>query len=131
MDSHPLPSTPGRGGVLRTPDGRYIVVRGRLWRATDPRLGPTERDRWTRALADARRRLRRASGATDEGRAQARADVQAAKVALGERGAVWWDDGAPDWNRHLAKNTPYAEWFAAQAEAAPSPARRARREAAR
>jgi hypothetical protein len=24
---------------------------------------------------------------------------------------VWWSDGAPDWNRHLTKNTPYAEWF--------------------
>ena len=40
----------------------------------------------------------------------ARAAVDAAKVALGERGAVWWSDGAPDFNRKLAKNTPYAEW---------------------
>ena len=38
----------------------------------------------------------------------ARAKVHAAKVALGERGPVWWDDGAPDYNRHLVKNTPYA-----------------------
>ncbi len=38
--------------------------------------------------------------------------VHAAKVALGERGPVWWTDGTPDYNRHLAKNTPYAEWFA-------------------
>lgn len=36
--------------------------------------------------------------------------VDAAKVALGERGPVWWDDGAPDFNRYLAKNTPYLEW---------------------
>ena len=43
----------------------------------------------------------------------ARAGVQAAKVALGERGPVWWDDGAPDLNRHMAKNTPYAAWLAA------------------
>jgi len=41
---------------------------------------------------------------------QARAAVQAAKVALGERGPVWWNDGAPDYNRKLAENTPYAEW---------------------
>ena len=40
----------------------------------------------------------------------ARAAVDAAKVALGERGAVWWSDGAPDFNRKLARNTPYAEW---------------------
>jgi len=39
--------------------------------------------------------------------------VQTAKVALGERGPVWWDEGAPDWNRHLARNTPYAAWWAA------------------
>jgi hypothetical protein len=38
--------------------------------------------------------------------------VNAAKVALGERGGVWWEDGAPDVNQHLAKNTPYEDWFA-------------------
>ena len=43
----------------------------------------------------------------------ARQAVDAAKSALGERGPVWWNDGAPDYNRHLAKNTPYAAWFAA------------------
>lgn len=42
----------------------------------------------------------------------AREAVDEAKQALGERGAVWWNDGEPDWNRHLVKNTPYAEWFA-------------------
>jgi hypothetical protein len=42
----------------------------------------------------------------------ARQAVQTTKIALGERGAVWWDDGAPDYNRHLAKNTPYAQWYA-------------------
>jgi len=39
----------------------------------------------------------------------ARSRVHAAKVALGERGPVWWTDGAPDLNRHLAKNTTYAK----------------------
>jgi hypothetical protein len=47
-----------------------------------------------------------------EDRARARARVEAVKQALGERGPVWWDDGAPDLNRKRAKNTPYAEWFA-------------------
>ena len=28
-----------------TPDGRYIVVRGRLWRRTNPNLPPEERQR--------------------------------------------------------------------------------------
>ena len=34
-----------------------------------------------------------------------------AKNALGERGPVWWS-GAPDLNRHMARNTIYAVWFA-------------------
>lgn len=42
----------------------------------------------------------------------ARQAVQIAKEGLGERGPVWWKDGARDYNRHLAKNTPYAEWYA-------------------
>ena len=40
--------------------------------------------------------------------------LDAAKRALGERGPVWWTDGAPDWNRHLAKNTAYAAWWEGQ-----------------
>ena len=32
--------------------------------------------------------------------------------ALGERGPVWWSDGAPDFNRRMVKNTPYAGWYA-------------------
>ena len=43
----------------------------------------------------------------------ARQAVDDAKVALGERGPVWWSDGAPDFNRRLIKNSPYADWFAA------------------
>ena len=107
--------------ALFTPDGRYLVVRGRLWRATDPRLPDADRARWVKALSDARRRLRRDGSTSDEERARARADVDDAKVALGERGPVWWDDGAPDWNRHLAKNTPYAAWHAARAAASGDP----------
>ncbi|MGE8058382.1 hypothetical protein [Pseudomonas sp. NPDC089547] len=41
----------------------------------------------------------------------ARAAVDLAKVALGERGPVWWDDGSPDYNSHKAINTPYADWY--------------------
>jgi hypothetical protein len=39
--------------------------------------------------------------------------VNAAKTALGERGPVWWSDGAPDYNRRMVMNTPYAGWYAA------------------
>jgi len=41
----------------------------------------------------------------------ARAAVQTAKVALGERGPVWWDDAEPDLNRQMVENTPYADWY--------------------
>ena len=46
-------------------------------------------------------------------RDKAKRKVDAAKTALGERGPVWWTDGASDVNRRLAKNTSYADWFAA------------------
>jgi hypothetical protein len=44
--------------------------------------------------------------------AEARRAVDVAKRALGERGPPWWTDGAPDFNRRLARTTPYASWFA-------------------
>ena len=98
----------------RTPDGRYIVIIGtagpRLWRATNPALSPDVRDRLTRELMDARRAVR-AAQRTDTDTATARARVDAAKRALGERGPVWWEDSAPDLNRRLVKNTHYADWW--------------------
>ncbi|GJG84943.1 hypothetical protein tb265_01240 [Gemmatimonadetes bacterium T265] len=103
-----------------TPDERYFVVRGRLWRRSNPALAADERERLVHALMHARRGVRDALALGDTGALRAaRAGVQAAKVALGERGPVWWDDGAPDWNRHLAKNTPYAAWWAAVAAGDP------------
>ncbi len=45
-------------------------------------------------------------------REQARKRIDEIEHQLGERGCVWWTDGAPYWNQHMAKNTPYAEWFA-------------------
>jgi len=48
--------------------------------------------------------------------------VDAAKRELGERGPVWWSDGAPDLNRRLARNTCYAEWFKGLPEAGRSAA---------
>lgn len=95
-----------------TPDGRYFVVRGRLWRCTDPSLSDALRQHWVHALMDARRAVKDAKANDEPDQlARARAQVQAAKVALGERGPVWWGDGSPDFNRRMAVNTPYAEWF--------------------
>ena len=94
----------------RTPDGRYFVVRGRLWRLSNPALTAEERDTLVRTLMAARRAVRDAHGDGDK-LASARAKVDAAKRALGERGPPWWTDGAPDYNRCMARNTPYADWF--------------------
>ncbi len=96
--------------ALRTPDGRYIVVRGRLWRASNPHLPESERVQLVAALMMARRQLR--GRGAPQARTDARAAVDAAKVGLGERGPVWWTDGAADFNRCLVRNTPYAAWFA-------------------
>ncbi len=97
----------------RTPDGRYLVVRGRLWRATDTGLAPAEEARLKSLLGRARSDVGKARRAGDpDALADAGRRVDAAKIGLGERGPVWWDDDAPDLNRHLAKNTPYAAWWA-------------------
>jgi hypothetical protein len=102
-----------------TPDGRYFVVRGRLWRMTNPALRPEERRRLQGELMRARSALGRARRAgDDDGRRAARRAIDGAKVALGERGPPWWTDGAPDYNRRLAENTPYRDWFARLADAA-------------
>ena len=101
--------------MIVTPDGRYLVVRGRLWRRTNPALDEDTRQRLTKELMAARRAKGAALKEHDhEAVAEAKTLVQQAKEALGERGPVWWDDGEPDLTRHLAKNTPYAEWWAAQ-----------------
>jgi hypothetical protein len=97
-----------------TPDGRYFVVRGRLWRMSDPRLDPETRARLVSALMAARRAVGTARKTGDQPAEDAAHDaVDYAKRALGERGPVWWDDGAPDLNRHFVRTTPYADWYAA------------------
>jgi len=97
-----------------TPDGRYFVVRGRLWRRANPNLPAEKRDVLVRELVAARRAVEaaRKSGAAEE-LALARKAVDTAKIGLGERGPVWWTDGAPDLNRHKVNGSPYAEWWGA------------------
>lgn len=102
--------------VKQTPDGRYIVVIGkagpRLWRAANPSLSQEKRAQLTKELMDARRAIRSTSKGSETDHARER--VHAAKVALGERGSIWWTDGSPDLNRRLIKNTPYADWWSTQ-----------------
>ena len=93
-------------------------MRGRLWRMADPALPTERRAALTRDLMAARRAVGAAQRTGDAAAlAEARAAVDVAKRALGERGPVWWTDGAPDLNRRMARNTPYAEWFAEVGEA--------------
>ena len=97
---------------ISTPDDRYIVVRGRLWRKFNPHLNAAERTEFTAALMKARRAVKSALAKNDaRGLKAARRAVDRAKVRLGERGPLWWDDGEPDYNRRMVANTPYSDWF--------------------
>jgi hypothetical protein len=93
-----------------TPDGRYFVARDRLWRKTDPALPEDERQRLVNALMDARRAVKDAPD--EEALREARARVHRNKVALGERGPVWWDGDRPDETGKHPKNSSYAKWWA-------------------
>ncbi|MDF9874353.1 hypothetical protein OKW18_006491 [Streptomyces pratensis] len=84
----------------RTPDGRYIVVKGRKWRATDPEIPEDVAARLRRHLMAARRAVaasRRKDDTAAEKRARSR--VHTAKVALGERGTPWWEESLTERRR--------------------------------
>ena len=75
-----------------TRDGHYVIIDGRRWRATDPSIPETKR----RLLVDELMRACRDVGAAlrsddKEAELEARRRVHEAKVALGERGAKWWE----------------------------------------
>ena len=96
-----------------TPDGRYFVVRGKLWRMSDPGLTADEKSRLVKQLMDARRAVKAAKvSESPEAETLARRQIDEAKRGLGERGPVWWSDGAPDFNRHAVRSSPYADWYA-------------------
>lgn len=79
----------------------------------NPGLEAAKRSKLTKRLMTARRAVREAKASENlEAEEAAHRAVDDAKRALGERGPVWWKDGAPDLNRHMAKNTPYAAWYA-------------------
>lgn len=78
-------------------DERYLVVDGRRWRRSDPGIPDGLRAELVAELMDARRAVGAAGrrGDRDAQRA-ARQRVGDAKVALGERGAPWWDEPSND-----------------------------------
>jgi hypothetical protein len=88
-----------------TPDGHYYVIDGRRWRATDPAIPEERRAELTRILMAWRREVRRSKGTESE--AEARAGVQAAKVALGERGTPpWWEQSEVERERRWSAQVP-------------------------
>ena len=96
-----------------TPDGRYFVVRGRLWRMANLGLDEEKRIELDGRLMRASRAVRDDKLSADlKAEAAAHKAVDEVKRKLGERGPVWWDDGSPDLNRQMAKNTTYADWYA-------------------
>jgi hypothetical protein len=100
-----------------TPDGRYFVVNGQLWRCSNPSLTEDIRQRLVNELMAARREVKAAKALSNANQLKlARAHVQAAKVALGERGPVWWSDGSPDFNRCQVCNSPYSNWYRSLSE---------------
>lgn len=83
-----------------TPDGRYFIVAGRLWRASNPAIPEVRRRRLVEELMEARRGVREAKAGKGD-LSEARAAVDAAKIALGERGMVCGTTARP---------TTTAEW---------------------
>ncbi len=68
-----------------TPDGRFLIIKGRKWRASDPAIPPKLRQE----LVDELMAARRAVKARED---DARVRVNDAKIALGERGQPWWEE---------------------------------------
>lgn len=95
------------GEPERTPDGHHVVIDGRKWRATDPDIPEPRRDELTKALMAWRREVRFAD--TEAATKAARAGVQAAKVALGERGDPWWDESDDERRARWSADVPLPE----------------------
>lgn len=101
-----------------TPDGRYFVAKGLLWRKSAPSLCEEERKAAVEDLMRARRDVSAAKKSVDAtAERESREAVDAAKRRLGERGPVWWTDGAPDEGGKAPSNSSYAEWWRTLTEA--------------
>ena len=89
-----------------TEGGRWILVNGRRWRATDPAIPDALRSELVNQLMAARRAVGVARRNADEAAEKvARSHVNDAKVALGERGERWWDPPSDEGLRHRAGAT--------------------------
>lgn len=83
--------TGSRSKAAASGDDRYLVIDGRRWRKSDPTIPEKLRSELVHELMAARRAVsaaKRAASAAAETAARAR--VQDAKLALGERGHPYW-----------------------------------------
>ena len=71
----------------------HLTIDGRRWRRSDPGIPPRLRQELVNELMAARRAV--GSASSDTALRAARRRVQDAKVALGERGHVWWSSPDP------------------------------------
>lgn len=95
-----VPGSRATTAAERSDEGRWVVVDGRRWRATDPAIPEPWRQELVDELMAARRAVAVATRAGDgDAERAARARVQQAKVALGERGPRWWDPPTDDSER--------------------------------
>ncbi|MYZ10835.1 hypothetical protein GT028_26250 [Streptomyces sp. SID2999] len=89
----------------KTPDGHFVVINGRRWRATDPDVPEEVAAQLRRHLMAGRRGVRDAENS--EAERVARGRVRGAKVALGERGTPWWEESGEErrrrWEEGLAR----------------------------
>jgi len=86
--------------TVRADAPHFMEIDGRRWRTTDPAIPEPFRAE----LVDELMRARRAVGVLikagdDDLLADARKQVHAAKVALGERGEPWWEEPSADGRR--------------------------------
>ncbi|WP_245191947.1 hypothetical protein [Amycolatopsis azurea] len=92
----------------RTPDGHFVVIGGRRWRAADPEIPEEAATRLRGLLMRARRDVGAARRNQDaEAERDARSRVHLAKVGLGERGTPWWEQDSGErrrrWRQGLEK----------------------------
>lgn len=89
-----------------TSDGRYLIINNRKWRKTDPSVPEQLRTQLVAVLMQARRDVAAALRMQDkQAEENARNRVNDAKIALGERGEVWWEPYSDSGLRQRIKST--------------------------
>jgi hypothetical protein len=85
---------------MHPPKTAFILINGRRWRTSDPRIPNNLRQELVNELMAARRAVRDAKNQREIRNSRLR--VNDAKVALGERGYAWWlAPSSPAINRRI------------------------------